>query len=47
MYLRVTITQIDELSKRPKGLFTAAYSLLRSGYLTQEEHQRLKEILDW
>jgi hypothetical protein len=39
--------QIDEDSRKPKGLFTAAYELLDSGELNAEEWRRLRSILDW
>jgi hypothetical protein len=47
MYLRFTITAIDEDSHRPRGLFTEAYTLLDSGGLNREEWLDLRALLDW
>jgi hypothetical protein len=47
MYLRFAILKIDEDSKRPQGVFSAAYLLLQSGDLSQAEWKHLREILDW
>lgn len=47
MYLRFTITQIDEDSHKPQGVFSAAYSLLDSGDLDSVEWKQLRELLDW
>jgi hypothetical protein len=47
MYLRFTSTVIDEDSRRPRGLFTEAYSLLDSGDLTTDQWKHLRELLDW
>ncbi|HEY0079584.1 MAG TPA: hypothetical protein VGB73_13305 [Pyrinomonadaceae bacterium] len=47
MFLRFTITQIDEDSHKPQGVFSAAYSLLESGDLDSAEWKRLRELLDW
>jgi len=41
------ITQIDEDSRRPQGVFVASYSLLDSGKLDAAEWKRLRELLDW
>ena len=47
MYLRFVITQIDGNSKQPQGIFVAAYELLESGDLSQQEREYLRSILDW
>lgn len=47
MFLRFVITQIDEDSHKPQGLFSAAYELLDSGDLTLHERNQLREILIW
>ena len=47
MYLRFTTLKIDEVSKRPQGIFVAAYGLLESGDLSAAEWKHLREILDW
>jgi hypothetical protein len=47
MYLRFTTLKIDEDSKRPQGIFIAAYRLLESGDLSAAEWKHLREILDW
>jgi len=47
MYLRFVVTQIDEDSHQPKGLFTTAYELLDSGDLSPEERTQLDDILIW
>ncbi len=47
MFLRFTITQIDEDSHKPQGVFSAAYSLLDSGDLDSVEWKQLRELLDW
>jgi len=47
MFLRFAITQIDEDSRKPKGVFAAAYALLDSCELEVEESKRLRGLLDW
>lgn len=47
MFLRFTITQIDEDSHKPQGVFSAAYSVLNSGGLDSVEWKQLRELLDW
>ena len=47
MYLRFTTLKMDEDSKRPEGVFVAAYRLLKSGDLSASEWKHLREILDW
>jgi len=47
VYLRFTTLKIDEDSKRPQGIFIAAYSLLEFGDLSVAEWKHLREILDW
>jgi hypothetical protein len=46
-WLRFATTRIDEDSRKPEGVFTAAYNLLESGELSPEEWQRLRETLIW
>jgi hypothetical protein len=47
MFLRFAITQIDEDSHKPQGIFVAVYDLIDSCELTQEESKQLRELLDW
>jgi hypothetical protein len=47
MYLRFTTLKIDEDSKRPQGIFIAAYRLLDSGDLSVAEWKHVRGILDW
>jgi hypothetical protein len=47
MYLRFVVTQIDEDSHQPKGLFIVAHELLDSGDLSPEERTQLDDILIW
>ena len=47
MFLRFTITQMDEVSGKPQGVFSAAYALLDSCELDPEDSKRLREVLDW
>jgi hypothetical protein len=47
MYLRFTTLKIDEDSKRPQGVFIAAYRLLDSGDLSVAEWKHVRDILDW
>jgi len=47
MFLRFTVTQIDEDSRSPQGVFSAAYALLDSCDLNSEESERLRRLLDW
>jgi hypothetical protein len=47
MYLRFVITHIDEDSRKPQGVFVAAYSLLESSDLGPEEWASLRGLLDW
>jgi hypothetical protein len=46
-WLRFATTQIDEDSRKPEGVFMAAYSLLKSGELSSDEWKHLRAILDW
>jgi hypothetical protein len=46
-YLRFVSKRIDEGSHKPQGVLVAAYSLLDSGELNQEEWKQLREILNW
>ena len=47
MFLRFAITQVDEDSHKPQGVFVAAHSLLDSGDLDQNEWKQIRELLDW
>ena len=47
MYLRFTTLKVDEDSKRPQGVFAAAYLLLDSGELSAAEWKQVRTILDW
>lgn len=47
MFLRFVITQIDDVSHKPQGLFQAAYELLESGDLSLEERDLLREVIIW
>ena len=47
MFLRFVITQIDEDSHKPQGLFQTAYDLLESGDLSPDERGQLREVLIW
>ncbi len=47
MFLRFAVTQIDEDSRKPQGVFVAAYALLDSCKLAPEESERLRDLLDW
>ena len=47
MFLRFVITQIDDVSKKPQGLFVAAEDLLDSGALSLDERLQLREVIIW
>lgn len=47
MFLRFAITQLDDISHRPQGLFVAADDLLESGSLSQEDRLQLRGVLIW
>jgi hypothetical protein len=47
MFLRFVTTRIDEDSRKPQGVFAAAYLLLDSGDLNPNEWQQVRQILDW
>jgi hypothetical protein len=47
MWLRFVTTRVDEDSRKPEGVFMAAYSLLDSEDLDALEWKHLREILDW
>jgi hypothetical protein len=47
MFLRFAVKQIDEDSRRPQGVFTAAYDLLDSLRLDPEESKQLRDLLTW
>jgi len=47
MFLRFAVTQIDEDSHKPQGIFVAAYALLDSSELGREEAKQLQDLLEW
>jgi hypothetical protein len=47
MFLRFVITQLDDVSHKPQGLFVAAEDLIESGSLSQEERLQLREVIIW
>ena len=47
MFLRFVITQLDDVSHKPQGLFVAADNLLESGALLAEERLQLREVIIW
>jgi len=47
MFMRFVTTRIDKDSRKPQGVFVAAYTLLDSGDLNSEEWKQLREILIW
>jgi hypothetical protein len=47
MFIRFVVESIDPDSHRPQGVFVAAYSLLESPDLSQDEWKRLRGLLDW
>ena len=47
MFLRFGVTQIDDDSQQPQGLFMAAHELLDSGDLARDEGLQLREVLIW
>ena len=47
MFLRFVITQIDDVSNKPQGLFVAAEDLLDSGALSSDERLQLREVIIW
>jgi hypothetical protein len=47
MFLRFVITQVDDVSHKPQGLFVAAHELIDSGELPLDERDQLREILIW
>jgi hypothetical protein len=47
MYLRFTTTNVHPDSKKPEGVFAAAYRLRDSGDLDSIERERLRDILIW
>lgn len=46
-YLRFVLEETDQRTGMEKGLFTAAYSALRSGELYSYEEKEIKEALEW
>lgn len=47
MYLRFVVTQVDEDSHQPKGLFVAAHEILESGDMSLDDRKQLREVLFW
>lgn len=47
MFLRFSVKQVDEDSRKPRGVFRAAYDLLDNGELDSKEREQLRTILDW
>jgi hypothetical protein len=47
MFLRFVITQIDDVSHKPQGLFVAAQDIIDSGVLPPDERDQLREIVIW
>jgi hypothetical protein len=47
MFLRFVITQLDDVSHKPQGLFVAADNLIESGTLSAEERLQLREVIIW
>ena len=47
MFLRFAVKQIDEDSRRQQGVFTAAYDLLDSCQLAQQESSQIRDLLKW
>jgi hypothetical protein len=46
-YLRFVLEETDQRTGNAKGLFTAAYSALRSGELYGYEEKEIKEAMEW
>lgn len=46
-WLRFVTTRIDEDSRKPEGVFSAAYSLLEAGELNTDDWKHLRLTLDW
>lgn len=46
-FLRFVVTQHNEVSRQPCGLFSVAYTLLRSQDMSLEEAAPLREALAW
>jgi hypothetical protein len=47
MFMRFVVTQIDEDSHQPQGVFAAAYDLLESDNLNSDVEKHLREVLFW
>ena len=47
MFLRFSVKQVDEDSRKPRGVFSAAYALLDYGDLESNEREQLGTILEW
>jgi hypothetical protein len=45
--MRFATLRMDKDSRRPQGVFVAAYSLLESGELAPEDWKQTREILNW
>jgi hypothetical protein len=46
MFVRFSVTQVDEDSRKPRGVFSAAYALLDHGDFGSNEREQLRAILD-
>lgn len=47
MFLRFVVTQIDNDSHQPQGLFVVSHELLDSGDLSPEESAQIRRVLRW
>ena len=46
-FVRFSVKQVDEDSRKPQGVFGAAYALLDYGDLELNEREQLRTILEW
>ena len=47
MFMRFVIPKINRESRRPEGLFQAAYALLEDGDLDEAEERQLRALIEW
>jgi hypothetical protein len=47
MFVRFSVKQVDEDSRKPRGVFNAAYALLDYGDVEPNEREQLRAILEW
>ena len=47
MFIRFVVAKIHRDSHRPQGVFIAAYNLLESGDLDNEQYNQLRELIKW